>query len=1048
MAPPNPPVFRLPSDPNPSASLFSPPAGNVPSNGLFSASSTPQQQRSSTTPATLFAGSTPGFKMSQKSNGMGLFDSPDATPKFPLGGTGKHVTGDSSKFGARAGRESRIGGKYMSPTDGDDEEEDGTQIFEDSQDEGSYQEYETHQEFDDEDDMDETGIFDDEDDEVEQETETEGEGSFDLLQSRNNGDSPRRILGVGDVIKPGIVSELGPLIINTEDVMQRLFLEMEPPGSALSQPTGYDSEEEDMDMELDRPSPPSPEEKQQLLTTYSKEWLEIFAQQLPKNDTKSRLYKAYYLVSLLLPLHHSRANVPETLRKWLYTHKQNPSRQQLHSLKSFHPNCVFSPNYWDFIHRLILRGEVQEVHDIMRTTDWDQLCVDAPVTKAPKFNTSSGQSVPAIEKRYTRGEIDTIKAATATCMKLLKACPGLARSSYAPSETGFFPKTAKHHGTSAAWRIWQGSVFSACEELRGRNTDAEDSVFDDTDDSYYNNYHPRNGLGSFGLSIASGKPKEKAPLPQDVARGFRQIYEVMRGDRDAVISSTDKWEEAVVGLMFWNPAGSANKGDYDDSVDEEDSDTEGGDLQHVDRNRRERELVRLSKTIESLMEDMPIDPTSDLDITVGGIMTGDPTAVTDFLPTFSLLAASAAVEICGWAGSILRNPINEGALEKRRGGGMMDAFNEDDDAVFGLMSRVVSEGDKADGVLKEYAAGLFGIEWLDENAKFEGWEAGVGILERVKGGKELAGKLLTQLELNSKDRVQKLLQHCNEKNLTDEASDIAASFAGRLVTSATSYGDSLYFYSLSSYHRPSIHNLLTKLLSSSLLTSSTFPPDPTLDDTFKKLLSSPKSTSSQILRFELSGYATLRNFYALRDAGKFAPAASALVATIKSAGEKLDGGVLDPEWECAVEEWTLGALLGELIPFLGSPKRCITVRECMDVMKVLTDFELVGGETMRRADEFLKRVITAKKDIASLANGGASSGRNSIIKSSSWEEVRKAIDEGVLLNGIDMDAVERSWDWRDGFVGDGKKGGLEEIIRVVRLRLSREVARAWLEGED
>lgn len=39
-------------------------------------------------------------------------------------------------------------------------------------------------------------------------------------------------------------------------------------------------------------------------------------------------------------------------------------------------------------------------------------------------------------------------------------------------------------------------------------------------------------------------------------------------------------------------------------------------------------------------------------------------------------------------------------LRKRRGGGMMDAFNEDDDAVFGLMSRVVSEGDKADGVLK------------------------------------------------------------------------------------------------------------------------------------------------------------------------------------------------------------------------------------------------------------------------------------------------------------------------------------------------------------
>lgn len=732
MAPPNPPVFRLPSEPGPQAPPFSPPSGNVPSNGLFSAASTPQQpQRSHTTPATLFAGATPAFKFNQNSNGRGLFgdpDSPDATPKFSLGGAGfgKPVAGDSSsaKFGARTGRESRMGGKYMSPTDGDDEDE--TKIFEDSQDE------DTRQEYDDDDDMEgETGIFEDED---------EAEDSYDLLQSRNNNDSGRAVLGTGGIIKTGIVPEPGSLIIRTEELMQELARAMVP------QPVAdYDSEAEDSDMELDRPVPPPPEKREELLTKYSKAFLETLASHLPKADPKSRLHKAYYITSLLLPLHHSRANVPETLRKWLYTHKQNPSRQQLHSLKAFHPNCVFSPNYWDIIHRLILRGEVQEVIDLMRTTDWDQLCIDAPVSKAPKFNANASQTLPGIEKRYTRPEIDSIKVATATCMRLLSKCPGLARSSYAPSSVGFFPQTATQHGTPADWRIWQGSVFAACEELRGRNPDAEDSMLDETDDSYYSNYHPRNGLGSFGLGVGGGKGKEKAQLPQDVSRGFRQIYEVMRGDRDAVTAGTDKWEDAVVGLMFWNTAGSTSKDNYDDTIEEEESDYEDTnyDGKVVDRARREKELVRLLKTTESLVEDMPVDPTSELELAIGGVMFGDPSAMGDILPTFSLLAASAAVEICGWSGTIKRNPINESTSEaKRRRGIMMDVFDEDDDAVFGSMSRTSgTEGDMADGVLKEYAAGLFGVEWVDEKAEFEGWEAGVGVLERVKGGRELAGKV-------------------------------------------------------------------------------------------------------------------------------------------------------------------------------------------------------------------------------------------------------------------------------------------------------------------
>lgn len=141
-----------------------------------------------------------------------------------------------------------------------------------------------------------------------------------------------------------------------------------------------------------------------------------------------------------------------------------------------------------------------------------------------------------------------------------------------------------------------------------------------------------------------------------------------------------------------------------------------------------------------------------------------------------------------------------------------------------------------------------------------------------------------------------------------------------------------------------------------------------------------------------------------------------------------------------MEEWTLGALLGELLPFLGRAKRCVGVRECMDVMKVLTDFELVGGECGRRADEFLRKVLEAREGKGRDGKGMGESIMGSSMMSS-WEDVRRSIEDGSLLHG-EVDG--RLWDWRDG-IG---KVGIKEIIGVVRLRLSREVAKAWLEGEE
>ena len=43
------------------------------------------------------------------------------------------------------------------------------------------------------------------------------------------------------------------------------------------------------------------------------------------------------------------------------------------------------------------------------------------------------------------------------------------------------------------------------------------------------------------------------------------------------------------------------------------------------------------------------------------------------------------------------------------------------------------------------------------------------------------------------------------------------------------------------------------------------------------------------------------------------------------------------------------------------------------------------------------------------------------------------------------DGEKRGWDWRKGMSRDAKG---EDVLRILRLGLAREVARAWMAGED
>ena len=147
----------------------------------------------------------------------------------------------------------------------------------------------------------------------------------------------------------------------------------------------------------------------------------------------------------------------------------------------------------------------------------------------------------------------------------------------------------------------------------------------------------------------------------------------------------------------------------------------------------------------------------------------------------------------------------------------------------------------------------------------------------------------------------------------------------------------------------------------------------------------------------------------------------------------------------------IAVLLGELMPYINPRKHYLGMREAMDVLKVITDFECVRGDVWRRAEEFLQRVLTYKD---SRGDGGSSrnaGGAKEMTESgyiagsmiSSWESVRDGIDSGLVSADAAPRATRRAWDWREGVEG----WKVADIIRIVRLSIAKIVADAWLLGE-
>lgn len=270
------------------------------------------------------------------------------------------------------------------------------------------------------------------------------------------------------------------------------------------------------------------------------------------------------------------------------------------------------------------------------------------------------------------------------------------------------------------------------------------------------------------------------------------------------------------------------------------------------------------------------------------------------------------------------------------------------------------------------------------------------------------------------------------------------------------------------------------LMSYSLIQSTAFPPANELDDYLYKLLNDRNSTlenlavqdmeGAELLGKMLSGYASLRQFYDIRDNESSLPnatpharrqqAATALISVIASSDDNIRGGLFDQTRDGIVSEDFLLALLGEALVFVTNPENTnihhgrsaepvISLDQIDIILKAIEDLQAVGNRVYTACEEFLQVVLASAPGLkgstpadllkTSIRGGSMMMAGNSLVAS----QLQRSLSGGS--GALGKVNAKRGWDWRSEM--SARTNG-EDVMRWLRLGLAKDLASLWLGEAD
>ncbi|KAK2756103.1 hypothetical protein FQN54_005510 [Arachnomyces sp. PD_36] len=775
--------------------------------------------------------------------------------------------------------------------------------------------------------------------------------------------------------------------------------------------------------------------------------------------------------------------IPKILLDWVNLY--HAPRINSKSLQMAGLNPTASPQFWDAILSLTLRGHFSEVIQLLKAADF----------KYARSALEDGQA----QAGYHGAQLQNIQKAVNRAVQTLSSSP---IQSDDWDVKGF------------DWTMFRRKVATTVSELEdfAEGHDREPDAVEDR-------FHASNfGIpaGDNNASFSQSSRMAESRVPWTIYQNLKTMYYIILGDTSVVLSRSQDWIEATIALTVWWDGDDDNEVTRD-SLNARRSITKPPQSQaprSVDSNPEEAYLRRLDYTFASTTNletngAFEVNPMDNLEVGMASLFENNVEGVLDILQTWSLAITSAIVEV----GSL------GGWLETSAGARPLPGLNEND-----LMVLSYGQDEKRvhkDGILIKYATGLSERELLENSSGVrEGWEIALEILSRLDDRDLMQKKvnnLLDTLPIKTSVRMDKVVLLCTELGFDTESRKISERYGDTVAESSENFGMALLCYARAHCSKK-IKNVLDLLISCSLVQSMAYPPTDDLDDDLRSLIHDPKTCLSAIastdaeaagmLQFYFSGYATLRRFYEIRDEElhlekgqkpKYRPlarrraAAEGLVAVIRSASDSIYGGLYDQDRDSAVQVDGLLALLGEALVFIDKPNR-LTIDQQYTILSAIEDLETVTRRVYTQCEECLQSTLIhythynnnrneispnhsqqhqqsqqqrpsfptsprhlLKKSVSSLtASSGFSLIGSEMLESQNLRQQQQMMKSttsgpssiggsGVLVprQGNDNEDASRGWDWRSGFSGKEVSGG--DIIRMLRLGLAEGLSFAALE---
>lgn len=808
------------------------------------------------------------------------------------------------------------------------------------------------------------------------------------------------------------------------------------------------------------------------------------------------LTRATYLSSLLLQLHHphsakhaqrpSRLQPPTSIRKqanpssctiprglldWLDTW-HHPFPDDFDTIWRNQPSPARHERFWDAVLFALTRGKFDHAIKLLREAGWEHA-----VTAEDDFGED--------HEGYSGRQLDHIEDAVERCTGLLENCPGL--------------KHGDWDIKGGDWTVFRQRVRKAIKELESFAGETDEEA-DDATGPKPNMFHMSAGMGeSMSMSTASRKAGSK--VPWSIYENLKLLYGILLGGSDELLDASQDWLEASIYLTVW----------WDGEDDAAHGLIKSQNLRRSVHSQKIREVdiapsaayrKRLADAfalVTAAGDDAVFQPDTLDPVQVGlaCLMVDSVESVIGILRTWSLPVTAALVEIAALGGWLPQaRPRSKGLLEQ--------GFSSEDLMVLshGAGQQQPRAGEVGrDDVLSEFADLLAEKAVLKSNdgkVEREGWELAVAVLGRlgdVSAGQSKIGELLGGIELSEEARVDKVLDACRNLELVEQARAIAEvsltnttvaryeihsdidnhsqRYADGLASSTGTYGPALMYYARA-HATSKLKSTLALLTSMSLLHSAAVPTEQDLDPHLASLLSKERTAlvslahtdteAAGLLGSHLSGYATLRRFYDLRDqdvtSGKGAlrpldrkrEAAKALLAVTSSASDCIRGGLYDPNTESVVPVDGVLALLSEALPLLGQAKRIFSKEQIFNLLRIVEDYATAPTRLRENAESLLQASLNAYRDGGKVSMSGLLKKSRSDLSSSkaglggsSYDMLASSVMVQSQEKGKKAAGVPRAWDWRKGLdgLGGGVDVGEKEVLALLRAALAQEVARGW-----